>query len=610
MMKKIFKNNWPLFIILILAAVFFVLTSSFNYLTQTDDYIKWTSPDESANYFFARRFSEGLDIAHFDEAAIIGDNMVMPRSFRSDFGWLKPVSFLGIILLYGSLGSIFGSAVIPFLTPLFAAFGIIIFYLLISKIFSRKIGVISAFLLAFFPVYIYYTVRSMFHNVLFVVLVLTAAYFLVLAAKQKKKKKIQRTEKEENKEEEVKEKKPRFFTFKLKPEEWLKLLYSFLAGLFLGLGIITRTSELVWLAPALFLAWIFYFKRYNFTKIILILGGIFLAIIPNLYYNQLLYSSPLYGGYNEMNQSIDDISQAGSGIVKSVVKGQNIGVYVKSIYHNIFYFGFNRNQSLEMAQHYIWEMFPWLSLLFLLGTILIFGSLLRKWRFKYLVYFSLLLLISTILIFYYGSWIFNDNPNPNHYTIGNSYTRYWLPIYLMMIPIVALFITRFSKALQHFFKGELKVLGKRVAQAFIISMLIFFSAWGLNFVLFGSEEGLIHLYYNNLREKQYVEEIFNLTEREAVIITKYYDKFIFPERRVIVGSLPNAEILKASQKLINYYPVYYYNFYLNAADIAYLNEHKLPAYNLQLELTKRISHDFALYRFSKIEILPETEADF
>lgn len=607
MMKKKFKINWSLLTILVLAAVFFVATSSFNYLTQSKDYIKWTSPDESANYFFASRLSRGLDIAHFDEAAIIGDNMVMPRSFRSDFGWLKPVSFLGIILLYGSLGAIFGTAVIPFLTPFFAAFGIIIFYLLITKIFSRKIGTIAAFLLAFFPVYIYYTVRSMFHNVLFIVMVLTAVYFIVLAANRKRGKKLKIIAENKVNESEIKNKKYSFFTFKLKKETWLKLFYSFLAGIFLGLGIITRTSELIWLAPALLFAWLIYFKRYSITKIILIFSGLFLAILPNIYYNQLLYSSPIYGGYNEMNRSIDDISQAGSGIVKSVVEGQDITVYLKSIYHNIFYFGFNKSQSLQMAQHYILEMFPWLSLLFLLGSLLILGSLLRKWHFKYIAYFSLFVLISTILIFYYGSWIFNDNPNPNRFTIGNSYTRYWLPIYLMMMPIVALLIARFSKAIKYLFKGELKILGKRVASAFEISVLLFFSAWSINFVLFGSEEGLVHLYYNNLREKQSAEEIFSLTENEAIIITKYYDKFIFPERRVIMGTLPNDEILRSSQKLANYYPIYYYNFYLNEADVAYLNERKLLAYNLNLEFTKRISHDFALYKFSQVKTPPEIE---
>ena len=128
-MKIKMKKPSNLIIVVILAIVFFFATASFNYFSQDNSYVKWTSPDETANYFFTKRFVLSGSLAYFDSAAIIGDNMVMPRSVRSDFGWLKPVSFLGIILLYGGIASLFGIGVIPFLTPFFAALGIIVFYL-------------------------------------------------------------------------------------------------------------------------------------------------------------------------------------------------------------------------------------------------------------------------------------------------------------------------------------------------------------------------------------------------------------------------------------------------------------------------------------------------
>lgn len=192
LMKINFKVNLSSIILVILASLFFIASSSFNFALQDSSYTKWTSPDESANYFFSKRFSEGKSLAYFDEAAIIGDNMVMPRSFRSDFGWLKPVSFLGIILIYGSLARAIGSVAIPFFTPLLAALGIFIYYAIIKKIFNKRIALISSTLLTFFPVYIYYSVRSMFHNVLFVVLLLVAIYFLILAAGERKEKKKRR----------------------------------------------------------------------------------------------------------------------------------------------------------------------------------------------------------------------------------------------------------------------------------------------------------------------------------------------------------------------------------------------------------------------------------
>src|SRR5680860_548508 len=638
LMKRRIKFNWSTVIVLFLATIFFVSTSSFNYLTQEPYYIKWTSPDETANYFFASRFSEGRALALFDEAGIIGDNMVMPRSFRSDFGWLKPVSFLGIIIIYGTLGSLIGTALIPFLTPLLAAFGIIIFYLLISKIYSERIGLISAALLTFFPVYIYYSVRSMFHNVLFIVLLLTSIYFLVLSAGfYKREKSISKISEDtlknnggeenvinqiknesnvaenkilevaESSDESIKEKrkKYKFFTFKLPKNTWLSMMLVFLGGVFFGLAVITRASELIWLVPACFIAWLFYAKRFSITKLILILAGFFLAVLPNIYYNQLLYSSPFYGGYNEMNKSIDDISEAGSNIVQSVFSGQEIFSPLKSIYHNVFYFGFNYEQSVEMAKHYIWEMFPFLLGAFLLGVLIMLFINVKHFSKKYLVYFSIFIIVSVILIFYYGSWQFNDNPDPNRFTIGNSYTRYWLPIYLMLMPIASLAIYRFSRAVTLSIRNPKSLKRSRIIAGIQIIIISIFAFTSIDFVLYGSEEGLVHLYYNNLREKGYTERVFTITEPDSVLITKYYDKFLFPQRRVIMGNIQNEEVLSSSSNLANYYPIYYFNFYLGEADVNYLNGRKLPKYNLEMSLVERISHDFGLYSLKKTENLSD-----
>ncbi len=629
LMKIKFKVNFNSLILVILASLFFIASSSFNYSLQDDTYTKWTSPDESANYFFSKRFSEGKSLGSFDEAAIIGDNMVMPRSFRSDFGWLKPVSFLGIILIYGFLASLVGSTLIPFFTPLLAALGILIYYGILKRLFNKRIALISATLLTFFPVYIYYSVRSMFHNVLFIVLLLLGIYFLILAAREKKPKQavLEETESDNyplvnegrsGEVDELKSKKElktsfraRFLNLKLGKEFYLKLLYAFLAGIFLGLTFITRLSELIWLLPALFIAWLFYFKSYSFSKIILIVAGVFLAIIPNLYFNQLLYSAPLRGGYNEMNRSLDDISEAGSSIVQSVIKGGSPLDYLKTIYHNIFYFGFDYEQSLQMAEHYIIEMFPILSLLFALGFVLVVFRSFFKFEKKHLVYFLIFTVLSAILIFYYGSWQFNDNPDPNRFTIGNSYTRYWLPIYLMMIPIASFLIYHLTRSFVLAISGAKSLKGNKIISALQAVVIIIISLISLDFVLFGSEEGLVHLYYNNLRERDYIEDVRAQTEENSIIITKYYDKFLFPERRVIMGTIPNDELLLASAKLVKYYPLYYYNFSLPPEAVDYLNERKLNVYDLKMTLLKRINHDFSLYslKYASPEILASSTAD-
>lgn len=599
MMKaKIIKHLNSL-LLAFLAVTFFLGTASFNYFSQKDSYIKWSSPDETANYFFANQLSEGDGLSFFDQAAVIGENMVMPRSFRSDHGWLKPVSFLGIILIYGSIGLIFGSAVIPFLTPFFAAWGIIFFYLLIKKIFNKQVALVSAFLLAFFPVYIYYTVRSMFHNVLFIVFLLISFNLLIFAAGRLKQKIIESKLKFW----------PVFLSLKFDKGRFFSLVASFLGGLFLGLAAITRTSEVLWLAPALFFVWLFYFKRIGLTKLMLAIAGFFLALIPNIYFNQLLYSAPIYGGYNEMNRSIDDISKAGSNLTASLLKNSgHYKEYLSSIYNNIFYFGFNSDQSILMAKYYIWDMFMWLSIGFLAGLLILLIINIKKPSKKYLAYFLIFIIIASILIFYYGSWKFNDNPDPSRHTIGNSYTRYWLPIYLMMMPLASLFIIRLSRALFFSYKtikSRWKIIAAIGLQLLIIALFAYHS---LNFVLYGSEEGLAYLYYNNKLEKYAVAEVLKLTEPDSIIITKYYDKFLFPERRVIMGLIPNNEVLLAASKLEKYFPVYYYNFSFSETDIQYLNDRKLPPYNLRIEKIKKINLNFTLYKITgtpSVEVIEE-----
>ncbi|MFA5023761.1 MAG: hypothetical protein WC523_02265 [Patescibacteria group bacterium] len=585
-MKTIWKKYVNLLIVSLLALIFFMGTASFNYLTQDKNYTKWSSPDETANYFFSKRLSDTGQIAVFDSAAVIGDNLVMPRSLRSDFGWLKPVSFLGIILIYGSIGSLVGSGVIPFLTPFFAALGIIFFYLLARKVFSsERIGLLAACLLATFPVYIYYTVRSMFHNILFIVFLIIGFYLLVLAL---------------NRREKIKKK---FFSLSFRTRPWAEFLFSFLSGVFVGLALITRTSELLWLLPTLFIVWVFYVRRVGLTKLILFLAGLFLTLLPIVYWNKVLYNSPFYGGYNEMNRSLDDISQSGGQIFKLTLAGQ-INEYqaqFQRIAKNIFYFGFNPQQSISMFRHYVLEMFPILLYVGLFGLLLLLGKNIRHFQRKYLVYSLVGLILSVILVFYYGSWRFNDNPDPTRFTIGNSYTRYWLPIYLWLMPLVALAIVRISHALLLIKSDTRARLRKIIAAGLQAGAVLIIAFLNLIFVLYGSEEGLAYLYYNVKQEKINTEKVLALTEPESIIITRYYDKFFFPERRIIMGTLPNDEVLTAVKKLVNHYPVYYYNFYLNEADVTYLNERKLLSYELEMKKVKKINSQFGLYRIEKLE---------
>ena len=598
--KKWFKKHWRCFVLAILVITFFIGASSYNYITQQDGFVKWGSPDETANYTFAKLYGQEGKLTIYEKYNLYVNDIIQPRSFRSDFGWLKPVSFLGLILIYGKIVSLTSYKVLPYLTPLFAAVGIVFYYLLIKKIFGWRNALVSAFLLASFPVYIYYSARSMFHNVLFIVLLIIGLYYGALIAKNKVRTKNYKT--------------------------WL---YAALAGSFVGLAVITRTSELLWIAPMLIILWAFNIKKVGIIKLILFLSFFAFSFTTVFYWNQILYNSPVQGGYPEMNQSIVNITQASSDLIKSTFSGylayhQELLLKLKN---NIFYFGFHPRHSLEMFYNYFVKMFYWLFWPAVLGGIL-FLQKWRKWKRKHWAYLASYFIASLILLFYYGSWGFHDNPDPNQFTIGNSYTRYWLLIYLGALPFVSLFIIKLSRGLLFKYNAnpsrlsgtnaanannanELGCLRRLVnryirwpgrmflvncARAVVVGLIFFIS---VQFVLFGSEEGLIFAAQKHKQAKNEFDKVLSLTENNAVIITQYHDKLFFPERKVIVGLFDDKNMVARYAKLADYLPVYYYNFILPQDAIDYLNNKRLGEVGLRIEKVKQVAEEFGLYRLEK-----------
>jgi hypothetical protein len=276
--------------------------------------------------------------------------------------------------------------------------------------------------------------------------------------------------------------------------------------------------------------------------------------------------------------------------------------YLSQIFHQVFYFGFKFDQSILMFRHYVMDMFPILFYAGLVGLCLLTAQLWQRGDRKHLFYILSALILSAFLVFYYGSWKFNDNPDLTHFTIGNSYTRYWLPIYLSLIPLASLALVRISRALV-WWRGKktsgddgLSSLRSIAALGLQTLAVAAFSILSIIFVLYGSEEGLTYLYYNSQEEMANTGQVLALTKPDGVIITRYYDKFFWPERRVIMGTIPGEEVFRAAAKLVKYYPVYYYNFYLNATDLNYLNERKLKPYGLGIKLIQKTNIKFGLYQ--------------
>lgn len=577
--------------VVVLAACFFIASGSFNYSTQkyaqnSDelDFVKWLSPDETSNYIFAKLYAQTGEIKIQEDYNLKTKEIMHPRSFRSDAGTLKPVSFLGIILIYGRIANLFGYQVIPYLTPFFGALGIIFFYLFIKKVFDKNVALVSSLVLSCFPPFVYYSARSMFHNVLFTVLLLMGLYFGILMLQ--KRKEPWRT-------------------------DWRGMFFAALSGFAFGLSAITRSSELLWLAPSLFMIWVVYAWRMGIVRLLVFLSFIFLAIMPVMYCNQILYDSPLSGGYSEMNQSILNIKNAGLGMVSTTIQADmsRQKELIATIKKSIFHFGIHPRQSWQMVRHYFIEMFPLLFWSSLLGFVL-FAANIFTWRRRHFTYLSVLLFLSFVLFIYYGSWKFNDNPDVTRHTIGNSYTRYWLPVYLGAIPFAAILIVKISRAISNFgrfFRGSRsedslprffswsisKTIVRFVVQSFLLAPIFLFS---IHFVLIGSEEGLVYAATQQRAVYPEWKEVLRLTEHNSTLITRYHDKLFFPERKVIMGDFNDQRMVEQYANLAKYLPLYYYNFTLPKESVDWLNQRRLGEVGLGIEKVSQITKDFTLYR--------------
>ncbi len=571
MFQELIKNYWHYWVLTILSVAFFIGTSGYIYLSQKGEFVKWGSPDETANYIFTKLYAQEKKMEIFEKYNLSAGDIIHPRSMKSDSGFIKPVSFLGIILIYGKIASVFGYKIIPYLTPFFAALGIVFFYFLIKEIFGKRNAILSAALLACFPPYFYYSARSMFHNVLFTVFLIMAFYFSVLIVKYQKKK----------------EANGGFLIFKI---NWQGFIFSALAGASLGLAIAARASELIWLIPAFFILWLFNIRKIGLLKLIIFLSFLFLAILPNLYWNKILYGSAVLGGYEEMNQSILNLANAGFNLVKGAFSGKlsGAGEQFTRIKNDIFHFGLRPEHSFKMLYGYFTRMFYFIFWPAVLGFFLFLGKI-KKWKKKHWAYLTAFFSFSAILIFYYGSWEFFDNPDVKRMTIGNSYTRYWLPVYLGALPFASIFILWLTKI----FKNKAYILLARAA------IILFIYLISLRFVLAGSEEGLITSFYNGQKARAEQERVLELTENNSVIITKYHDKLLFPERKVIVGLFDDKNMINKYSKIADLLPLYYFNFTFPEKDIEYLNNKRLKEFGLRIAEVGKVNKDFTLYRLRR-----------
>ena len=487
---------------------------------QTEPKLIFNSPDETANYFFSDLMARESKLQYFDPANLAAAPLISPRSMRVIDVQTVPAGFIGLPLIYGLLAKILSSAAIPFFTPALAVIGVIFFYFVVKELFGRQTGFLSAGLLLIFPGFWYYAIKGLMPNVAFVVLLIMAGCFFARLLNHK------------------------------------KLVNYLLFGFVLGLALMIRTSEIVWIGFVIISLTAFHYRKIKFNYLVLSVLLFFLVFSPIFFFNQQIYGSPLSYGYSL------NLELAGKNVIN---QGLTLAEKI------ILPFGFHPRLAWKNLFDYTYGIFPLWTLLFLASFVtFIRGFLKYPGKFK-AFYLILFLLTAAYVVIYYGSWQFHDNPDPNAVTIGTSYIRYWLPLYIFVLPLLA-------RALIFWLKNLPRI--KTVVLVYFFAVL---SLTSYQTVFWGPEEGVLKVKENINGYQQIASQVFSLVPEKSVIIAGTMDKVFFPARSVIVALNNPQDYVKLKKLLYQGYAVYYFYFSRTPAELAEFNQRYFQSYGLRVE---------------------------
>lgn len=456
---------------------------------------KFNSPDETMNYFWTLRVAEGKPLFYVEELNQLGNPIVHPRSTNTVGEKVVPGSFLGMYLIYGNIARVGELVGIPaeisvlYMTPLFAVIGLLFFFALLKRIFNNNVAFISTILAFIFPGWVYYASRSMYHNVLFVSLLIIGIYFLLVALSKK---------------------------WASLPQKYV--LYG-AAGLFVGVALITRTSEIGWVALVVLTLLFAHRKTISAYGLFISLAFCAIAFVPVFATNYQLYGAPLSIGYSTgLDGNVGELAQH-PGILFSLLVSP---------------FGFNIKSMILNAYNFLFVFFVYYSWPFVAGLGLWITQKVRGREVlpaKQSVYLGITIGVAAYLIMFYGSWQITDRIDEHAVSMGTSYMRYWLPIYLLTLPFFGLL---FEKVLMLTHK-----VWARVIIATIVLVLI--AVPNMQKVYIDSDESLLIVQSNIQAIQGTLLKLKTLVSPDAVIVLgfKQADKIFFPEYPHIITELVN-----------------------------------------------------------------------
>lgn len=330
-----------------------------------------------------------------------------------------------------------------------------------------------------------------------------------------------------------------------------KNIYLIISAIFLGLALAVRFSEIIWILPLFFIFIFFLKKKFTWKKIIGIVTLLAALVYVIIFFNTIIYRAPFTAGY-----SVENV---------------------------VFPFGFHPKRILINFYNYFPSLFWWYFYPALAGLILMIRKFIRlshEQKFYVVAFLS----VSFILITYYGSWSISDNLDPAKVTMGTSYVRYWLFIYVFSLPFIAY---GFQKILSQIRKAEAKFFFI-AAIAVILGYLSYRIVWLKTDESFMATQERIQEYYIKR------ETVSKIIPDDSIIMTERSDKIFFPRYKVITQTMNERALAKIKNIISSDIPVYYYTF-LSDDDVE-LYGNFIKKFGIRLDSREKIFGNEYLYR--------------
>jgi len=493
----------------------------------------FNQPDEVANAAFIRSLVIDHKVKINSPLSALSFDQVHPRSMTVTNGQFVPIGFPAFIVVIALLTSIlfflFGwllsfSTLAAFWVPAIGVFSSVLVFKLLRQFFSKKESFLGAALFLALPPWWYYSSRVMQHNTLFIAaLLLTLFLFL----KYSQKEVHLRT-------------------------KWL----AYMVGVVAGSAVALRPVESIWVGG--FLLGLYWWRRKNLRGFFspAFLGMLSVAFIFFLIQFSY-YGHPLGTGY-----AIPEAGQAGT-LLDGNVQGRS---FLQAV---LFPFGFHPNAIVKTLYAYSVRLFPVWTMVAFLGFLFSFFLKEQKTKQFFLVYRIFFVGIAAYLLVYYGSWSFTDNL-AGAISIGSSQVRYFLPIYVGAIPFVLLLFSALCSRRKHVYT----LIGM-----FLFSILMLQSYLHV----YASFEGVYHIQHTTQEYAVWNDRLQQQLPQDAIVVTRYADKYIYPTRDVIAGFTDPIVFDAVGQLVDAGYSVYYFDI---SSDQTYLTSVKETLFEDMLILSE------------------------